>query len=92
MQFKAFYKAFNVNRRNLKTNTDKTLITPIKYKQIDSFLAQNCISYINIMRRPHKTGNKAPDAPNRSEDALQSAQYRRSLREQLEVELGHYRD
>ena len=44
------------------------------------------------MRRPHKTGNKAPDAPNRSEDVLQSAQYRRYLREQLEVELGHYRD
>ena len=92
MQFKAFYKAFNVNRHNIKTNTDKTLITPIKYQLIDSNLAQNCISYINIMRRPHKTGNKAPDAPNRSEDALQSAQYRRYLREQLEVELGHYRD
>ena len=92
MQFKAFYKAFNVNRHNIKTNTDKTLITPIKYQLIYSNLAQNCISYINIMRRPHKTGNKAPDAPIRSEDALQSAQYRRYLRETSDDLHGHYRD
>ena len=92
MQFKAFYKVFNVNRHNIKTNTDKTLITPVKYQQMDSNLAQNYISYINIMRRPHKADKEAPERPLRSEDALQSAQYRRYLREQLEVELGHYRD
>ena len=91
MQFKAFYKAFNVNRHNIKTNTDKTLITPIKYQLIDSFLAQNCISYINIMRRPHRPENEASKR-HKSEDALQSAQYRRYLRETSEDLHGHYRD
>ena len=69
MQFKAFYKAFNVNRHNIKTNTDKTLITPIKYQLIDSFLAQNCISYINIMRRPHRPENEAFKRLNISKNA-----------------------
>ena len=91
MQFKAFYKAFNVNRHNIKTNTDKTLITPIKYQLIDSFLAQNYISYINIMRRPHRPENEAFKRL-KSEDALQSAQYRRYLRETSEDLHGHYRD
>ena len=91
MQFKAFYEAFNVNRHNIKTNTDKTLITPIKYQLIDSNLAQNCISYINIMRRSHRPEYETSKRL-KSEDALQSAQYRRYLREQIEVELGHYRD
>ena len=43
------------------------------------------------MRRPHRPENEAFKRL-KSEDALQSAQYRRYLREQLEVELGHYRD
>ena len=92
MQFKAFYKLFNVNRHNIKTNIDKTLITPVKYQQMDSNLAQNYISYINIMRRPHKTDKDLSNRPKPSEDALQSAQYRRYLRDQLEKQLGHYRD
>ena len=43
------------------------------------------------MRRPHRPEKEAAKRL-KSEDALQSAQYRRYLREQLEVELGHYRD
>ena len=91
MQFKAFYKLFNVNRHNIKTNIDKTLITPVKYQLIDSNLAQNCISYINIMRRSHRPENETSRRL-KSEDALQSAQYRRYLRETLEDLHGHYRD
>ena len=44
------------------------------------------------MRRPHKADKDLSNRPKSSEDVLQSAQYRRYLREQLEVELGHYRD
>lgn len=44
------------------------------------------------MRKPHRPDDDTPKRPYPSEDALQSAQYRRYLRERLEVELGHYRD
>ncbi len=44
------------------------------------------------MRRPHKTDKDLSNRIKPSEDALQSAQYRRYLRDQLEKQLGHYRD
>ena len=44
------------------------------------------------MRRPHKTDKDLSNRPKPSEDALQSVQYRRYLRDQLEKQLGHYRD
>ena len=43
------------------------------------------------MRRPHRPENEAFKRL-KSEDALQSAQYRRYLRETLEDLHGHYRD
>ena len=43
------------------------------------------------MRRPHKPENETSKRL-KSEDALQSAQYRRYLRETSEDLHGHYRD
>ena len=44
------------------------------------------------MRTPHRPDDDTPKRPNPSEDALQSAQYRRFLRQEIEEKLGHFKD